>query len=218
MEISAIFLIGVLFTGYKVTISFRIVYFVLQSIASGVILFPLMIAPYFIVVAVGALQAIMFLKLALYPLFVWYFPVLLHFSRLPLFIVLAPQKMPPLVLNFRLIRYRDFVFYELIDYFCPILILGLFLTALGSLLVVDLRSLLIWSSLFNTRWLYVTSYTELPLVILYFLVYSVFLGCLIYLIDNTWSVEWVEPLKGVLLLVIVGFPPFPIFFLKLGVI
>ena len=205
IESSILIFIGISYSSHNPHVVFTMGYYVVQARVSTI-----MVLPYPLLFTSPGnsfllLQVLLFVKLAVYPFFMWYYTILLHFPLLPLFLALAPQKLPALLINLTFVGQGGG--YTLL---LP-LYLRLIFRALGSLSVVDYQSLLIWSSLLNTVWLYLMSLAQPALLLMYFGVYRAILaGFIIF-----YKTQSDPILLGLLLLRIVGFPPFPLFFAKL---
>ncbi len=208
-------------------------YFVLQTLASFIILCSLVVSSYFFLtspVFMIFIGVAIFVKIAMFPFFYWYFDFTYSLPPFIFFLVLGPQKLAPciiyLAISTELIPCWD-------TFLVPFLVvLSLVTSVILSITSIDVRSLLIWSSLANTSWIVLSLYAGELVFILYYWVYLfiLFIFCYGMYVGETWISRlprhtspylissWGTRLQSFSIITITGMPPFPMFFSKFVVI
>lgn len=179
-----------------------ILYFLIQSVSSLLIL-------RFSFFSFSVLLFGFCLKMGLFPFFGWYISCLTSFPSLSLFLALTFQKLPSfLFFNLFFHNFRGFFFF--------ILILFGVLGGIGCLgTTFSFRFLIVWSSLLANVWFFLRLTQSLRSFLLYFFAYC----ALVYLFF--WGFEGGVYRAGwliILLFALGGFPPFPLFFLKVYIL
>lgn len=142
---------------------------------------------------------VLFSKLGVAPMNLWFYSVFIKRGVLPLYYMMTLQKFPVLL-------FVNLMEWSYLENTC-FLILNLIICGCMALISRDLKSLLIRSSLSNNSWLVVSLISRVELFFGFFLIYS-------------FTLYWVlnSKLSDLILLRLSGLPPFPLFFLKLGVV
>ena len=105
-------------------------------------------------------------------------------------------------------------------------VLGSILLAAFTILnLSDFRHLIIYSSIGNNGWVFLAVFNRFRIFCLYFIVYRIFLFIILQSIQSFSSIKlWVTTSKSKFLVIslailtIAGFPPFPMFWVKLFLI
>lgn len=203
MEFSSLlFLSFILFSNTSFSYSSIIVFYLIQSSSSLGLLFSfltldtLLLSPYL---------ALLFLsiKIGLFPFNFWYVYSVLNFPTLPLFFTLTFHK-----LFSTYIFSSFFPSSHLTQWAVGVIIIVTLLTS--STLVASspsLLSVIIISSLFNNIWIVLSSLLDFSLFLLYFLIYSLLSFFLIFYPSSPYTTP--------LFFSLIGFPPLPLFFVKI---
>lgn len=189
--------------------SSAVVYFLMQSLASMGLIF-------FYVVAQGGLSTFgeylflrfLFIKLGFFPFNLWYFFAMVNLPSLAFFLALTAQKLPPL---FILAYYSCLPTLNLYELFAVVVVLTLVSLVPLLLSISGLLRLLILSSLFNNSWIVFAIFSDSLLFWLYFGLYASLVAALVFMPSTHASTPLV-------LYTLMGFPPFPLFFLKFAVL
>lgn len=210
MECSSLVFVGLCLSFLSYGFSSFMLYFIIQALCSTRIFI-------FYLFSIDFLFTLfIFFKLAVFPFSFWYFPVVYLLPNLVFFICSTFHKFPTIILfsSFSSVYFSTFF---LICSVFTILYSSFIMLSLNSL-----RSLLIFSSIGNNVWMLFSSSISFDLFILFFSVYTLnffvvmlFLGGLTTLSFSSLSSSYVFSFS---LLSSAGFPPFPIFFLKLYIV
>lgn len=159
----------------------------------------------------------LFLKLGIFPFHFWYFRLLLKLDWWNIFILIRPNKVIVLRLIFRLYRFLVFV----------ALAINLFFIVSSVLFEKQIKILLGLSSLFNMVWVFGTL-NSIRFWLVYFLGYSLNLFLIIWVLvkfiksnlgDYSQFSEFDLILfLGLLVFILLGVPPFLIFFIKVYIL
>jgi len=204
-------LIGFCFSFFSFGFSNLILYFLIQTIASfSLFLFYVFYSPLF-------MSFFLLLKLSMFPFHFWFISVLYKFSSFGLFLVCSFHKLP----SFLILSYFS-SFFSLPIIFASIL-LSLVLSAGLMLITSDFRLLVLASSVGNNSWFLMASLSSSFLLLLFLAIYSLFLFIIIRyspFLSNT--IQLSSSLYRFLfcfsLVLLAGFPPFPLFFLKVIIV
>lgn len=140
--------IGIVFKDSVVTSSF-IFYFVIQRLASVIILFSVSSVSYRYI-ALYVFHFFAMVKMAIFPFFLWYYNVVKSFSSFSLFLVLSPQKLSILYLVYVFNVLHSNQLNILLSFSLFFIVFSMLISSLGGLIISDLKSVLIWSSLVNS--------------------------------------------------------------------
>ena len=210
IEILILLFIGISFSIFSNSFTQLILYFLIQTIASFRVLVFYSLSIYYLVFIA------LFLKLGMFPFISWYINVLFRFPSFILFLAITFHKLPPLFLFVILYSsyYHNFIFVSILF---SIIVGGLYILA-----VLDLRYLLIVSSIANNRFLLIGlisgnnfiffCFYRMYVLNIFFILKTIgyYLKPLFFSRDKTRNVF----LLMLLLFNIASLPPFPIFFLK----
>ena len=209
IEILILLFIGISFSIFSNSFTQLILYFLIQTIASFRVLVFYSLSIYYLVFIA------LFLKLGMFPFISWYINVLFRFPSFILFLAITFHKLPPLFLFVILYSsyYHNFIFVSILF---SIIVGGLYILA-----VLDLRYLLIVSSIANNRFLLIGlisgnnfiffCFYRMYVLNIFFILKTIgyYLKPLFFSRDKTRNVF----LLMLLLFNIASLPPFPIFFL-----
>ena len=206
IEILILLLIGVSYSLIVSSYSQLIVYFLLQSASSFLILSSFLYSFSYL------LTFAFLLKLSMFPLFFWYLNVAYRLPNLVLWLTSTTHKLPPMLLMK--------VFSLPLN--APLLWASITLTLLvrGVLILstLDLRILLVLSSIGNNAWLVMSQIVNFVVFMAYFLVYAISVYsilCLFGSLSNfTNSPSSPSHSLRAIVVTLSGMPPFPLFFLK----
>ena len=211
IEVMMLFFMGFCFSTFSLGFSSLIVYFLLQTISSlSLFVFYSFSLPFLF-------TFFLLLKLSMFPFYFWFLRVVYFFSNFAMFLRSSFHKLPS--------------FFIVYMFFDCISLSVLVLSALASLVFSfgfmlsrgDFRFLIISSSIGNNGWFFLSTLCSLKLLILYFLLYSFFLFLVFSFLGST-SLSLVSHSGFSLgsfsfaLVILSGFPPFPLFFAKLFVV
>lgn len=209
IELCSFVFLAILYQNYH-CISVGILYYLIQSFSSIIILICLICSNSPVLIL--TIQLAVLLKLAIFPFFFWYYLVLYSIPLFIMYLIISFQKLPVLVLNFNLLMSSSLEVSQFVIFILLFVLFGVVVRAVGCLLVNDFKRLLIWSSLRNTRWLYYSLLTSFSIIAFYFLVYCASLYLILQ--ANSSYTTSNKTYTMFLLLVLVGFPPLPLFFPK----
>lgn len=208
MELTGLVFICFLFARVNSRVySSLVVYYLIQSISSLGLLITWCAAIFINHFFAQVLFSIfILLKMGIFPFNFWYFSSFQNLPSFCLFLGLTVQKLPPIYLyatTFSNSAYLPFW----------VLILSLIGTAISAGLTASssltLTSLLITSSLFNSSWIILAVITEKFYFQVYFFIYS----CIIFFLLTTDRIS-----QAPMVFTLMGLPPFPLFFIKLGIV
>lgn len=212
MEISTLVFIGISYSFFKNNFSSLMIFFIIQAVSAFSLLVFYCVRNDFI------FSLSLFLKLSIFPFFFWYINIAFCFPIFILFFSRTLFKIPAFCLANS--------FYYLVNY--NLLFLSIIITILVRAFVMifsnDLRMLLVSSSVVNNSWFFLSQFVSIEIFILYFTIYSFFLGCLIFRSSTIFSISNLSynlnlnSLVIVSLFTLAGLPPFPLFYVKLLII
>lgn len=206
IELIALILIGIAYTLFTRRVSSLIVYFLVQSISSFLI---------FVSYTYDNLLLLtlsIFLKLGIFPFHSWFFYSVYHFPNFMLYFVATIHKIPIIILlqTFS-VELSHHVLWGSIIF--TTLIAGLTMLNVG-----DLRGLITISSIGNNSWFLLRSQLSFYYFMLFFTVYSLFLFIVLLSSYGIAKIFSLTPFFTLSLITLRGLPPFPLFFVKIGVI
>lgn len=205
---------GVIFTIFMNSYSQLITYFLVQTLASFLILISLILN------MDDIFTIALFLKLSIFPFISWYINVLYRFPNFPFFLAGTLHKLPVILILYQFNLHLSHTFFWL----C--ILLTTLCSGLIMLRVVDLRLMLILSSIGNNSWFLVASISGFYIFLLFLFIYSLNLFLILFMLGYFTKLQVVgfglhsysnyNPV--ILLTSISGLPPFPLFFIKIIVI
>lgn len=212
IEIRTLVFIGISYSFFKNNFSSLIIFFIIQAVSA----FSLLV--FYCISSEFMFSLSLFLKLSIFPFFFWYINIAFCFPIFILYFSRTMFKVPA----FCLVN----TFYYIIDY--NLVFFSIILTILVRAFVIifsnDLRMLLVSSSVVNNSWFFISQYVSIGIFILYFFVYSLFLGFLMF---NSFSLFSIGNLSYnynynylvvLSLFTLAGLPPFPLFYVKLLIV
>ena len=214
IEMITLLLIGISYTVFTNRVSQLMVYFLVQSLSSFLILISYLISsPVLLTVSY-------LLKLGIFPFLTWYLNSVRRFPNFIFWLTGTLHKLPPLLLlmQFNLVLETTL--------FWGSVLLTTFIAGTLMLIRSDFRYLLVASSVGNNSWFLLSEQVNYMVFIGFILTYSLFLFLLISSFGeltkpssslrfktDSGNVKW-----WFYLLCVSGLPPFPIFFVKMLVI
>jgi NADH:ubiquinone oxidoreductase subunit 2 (subunit N) len=215
IEISILLFIGLSYTIFVHSYTQLMLYFLIQTLASfGILVFYTLSSDYLLYFA-------LFLKLGMFPFISWYLNVLYRFPSFTLLIRRTLHKLPPLFL-FYTIYDSYFTNFVLVSVLLSLIVGGLYI-----LTILDIRYLIVVSSIANNSFLllglisgnFVTFsffFTLYFFTMLFVLI--TFKGLIKPLINPNFTKYRITLLTIILLLNMASIPPLPIFLAKFLVI
>lgn len=211
IELRTLVFMGISYSRFKNNFSSLLVFFIIQTISA------LSLLVFFLVDRVMGFTFSILLKLSMFPFYFWYVNLLLSFPNTILFFSRTLFKLPSIfIMNY---------FFFLLSTKVIIIsaLLTVFFGAVTMLNRIELRLVLIASSVVNNSWFYFSQSISLTLFYFYFFVYSTFLFILLsshrdLITFNSFRFDYINILLFTSLLTISGLPPFPLFFLKILVV
>lgn len=212
IELMILLFIGLSYTLFVRNYSQLIVYFLIQTLSSFLLLV-------FYIYDLPSLLTIAFLiKLSIFPFFLWYINLVYKFPNFIFWLARTLHKIPPILIIklFSLNLNHNILWLSIL--------LTVFFRGLMILSVVDLRILLVLSSIGNNSWFLLSQIVNIFIFIIFVIIYSLSLYCLLNtfkgitkpsitssLTSNPYSLRlWVLSISGI--------PPFPVFFGKILII
>jgi hypothetical protein len=210
-------IIILLFIGLRYSLMIRsyaqlMIYFLIQTIASFIILV-------FYLYDLSILITLAFvLKLSIFPFFIWYINVIYRLPNFIFWLASTLHKIPPILIikMFSLNLNYGLVWSSIL--------FTTFLIGFIIMSVYDFRMLLVLSSIGNNSWLILRQIVHMLAFVLYITVYSL---CLYFVILSFGSMSKFSTVKSLSLgasnlsfwvLTLSGMPPFPLFYCKILVI
>lgn len=212
MELIILLFIGLSYTLFVRSYSQLIVYFLIQTLSSFILLV-------FYIYNLPSLLTIAFLiKLSIFPFFMWYINLIYKFPNFMLWLARTLHKLPP-ILIIKLFS---------LELNTNILWLSIVLTVLFRgvmiLIVLDLRLLLVLSSIGNNSWFLLSQMVNMFVFLFFLVIYSFSLFFLLNSFKGISKPSLVSSISSnpyaltLWVLSISGMPPFPVFFGKILVI
>jgi hypothetical protein len=210
IEFRTLIFIGLSYTLFVNSFSQLISYFLIQALAGLGFLFGYVSGLSFI------FTFSIFLKLGMFPFSFWFVNLIYRFpgfifwlsstlQKLPMFYLISFFNLP---LNFNLLYSR--------------LLLSVFFRGLLIIYTVDFRSLLVFSSIGNNSWFFMSRFLNFLSFSLFFLFYSLFLIFALFVFSNIYKFSKTNLNTtyqfSFYILSLSGLPPFPLFFVKIFVI
>nr|AQM37706.1 NADH dehydrogenase subunit 2 [Brachionus calyciflorus] len=212
MELMMLLFMGLSYTLFVSSYSQLMVYFLIQTLSS------FMLLVFYIYNLPSLLTMAFLMKLSMFPFFMWYINLIYKFPNFMFWLASTLHKLPPMLM----IKMFS------LELNLNILWLSIVLTVLFSgimmLMVLDLRLLLVLSSIGNNSWFLLSQMVNMFIFMFFLVIYSVSLFFLLNtfkgmskpsvassLSSNPYSLSlWVLSISGM--------PPFPVFFGKMLVI
>lgn len=212
IEVIILLFIGISYTVIIRSYSQLIVYFLIQTIASFLILA-------FYIFELGSLLTIaLLMKLSMFPFFIWYINIIYRFSNYVFWLASTLHKIPPMLI----IK----VFSLAINW--SLVWLSIFFTTfvVGFIMLstYDFRILLVLSSIGNNSWFILSQISFIWIFIFYLFVYRISLLMLLLNFGTLTKLQMYSSLNmkvnsfSFWVLTISGMPPFPLFYFKVLVI
>ena len=206
-----LFFIGFCFSTFSLGFSCLIVYFLLQTVSSlSLFLFYSFSLPLLFTLFLT-------LKLSMFPFYFWFLSVVYFFSNFSFFLSASLHKLPSFFIVY--------LFFDSVSLVSLVVSsLASFLFSFGFMLSSrDLRFIILASSVGNNGWFFLASLCSFKLFIFYFFLYSFFLLLVISqfgFVSSSPTFHSGNELASFLVSIVLlsGFPPFPLFFAKLLVV
>lgn len=182
-------------------------YFLTQSVFSLILLvlgFSLRYDPNFTISVL--LGMIVFFKLGAFPVHSWYFTAVMYLPNPSFLLSLTFQKILPLYVLTVAIHGVSYIISILFSF---LLLINMIIAGTLSLTSLDLRSVVVFTSIANNIWLFSSVVVRFSTFLVFLAVYY----SLLLLLFSPFS-----PFKTLSLVSLRGLPPFPMFFLKLFVV
>lgn len=188
--------------------SYLMMYFLIQTLASFILLLS------YIYVSSFLFTISLMLKLGIFPFFLWFIRVVYNLPNLIFFFSISFHKLPIIVLLF---NFNLRLNYELLHIS---IILSVLVRGLIIIRTLDLRILLLISSIGNNVWFIILQMVSIYIFLLYMVFYILGLFIIIVQINNISSYNISENINSqnlvnIYILYLSGLPPFPLFFLKM---
>nr|QKV49094.1 NADH dehydrogenase subunit 2 [Proales similis] len=211
MEVVMLLFMGVSYTIFTHSFSYLMIYFLIQTIASFSILL-------FYMCDFSTLLLFSFLlKLGLFPFHGWFINVSRRFPNLLLYIISTFHKLPVFIM---MDYFLNFSSIEVLILFCSLNFLVCGFTMMNS---TEFRTILVLSSVANNSWFILSCYFSFFLFLVFFFFYSLLMFLLLSNLSTLNNLSFSSyssssTFSGALMLLMMsGMPPFPIFFCKMGV-
>ena len=206
IEITILLLIGVSYSLIVSSYSQLIVYFLLQSVSSFLILSSFLYSFRYL------LTFAFVLKLSMFPLFFWYLNVAYRLPNLILWLTRTLHKLPPMLLI------KVFLLPLNTSLLWASMIFTLLISGVLMLSTLDLRILLVLSSIGNNTWLVISQIVNFTVFTAYFLIYTISVYVILSLFGSlsnfTTSSSNPKYFLRAIVMTLSGMPPFPLFFFK----
>lgn len=211
IELATLTFVGFGYSVFKNIFSYLILFFILQSVSSIGIFIGFYTTLSFI------LSFFFLIKLSMFPFFFWFPALIVFFPNISLFTALTVFKIPP----FLMIYTFSAAFSNIIIICSSVLTL-----IVGGIYIYfsnDLRFILISSSVANNSWFYLSTLRSLATFTVFWLFYSSFLFLFFVFIGTNYKQSFsffdrLVFLLYILLILLSGFPPSPLFFIKVYII
>lgn len=208
IECSNIIFMGMAYSLLGFGFSNLMVYFIIQAVSSLNILVFYSLSFDFLILF------FLFLKLAVFPFFLWYYVVVVKLNNFLFFLSSTFHKIPSFLIFIYFISSYNFILLGLCFIFT------LFFSAIFMFNVSSFRSVLLFSSVGNNVWFLLSTFVSFDFFLLFFMVYvlNFYLG--MFYFGRLFSFLKIYTFSSLVFFIavvlsIAGFPPFPVFFLKL---
>lgn len=188
-----------------------ILYFIIQTIASLniFVFYTLSLERFFLI-------SLLF-KLSIFPFLFWYLPVFKKLPNFVFYIASSFHKLPTFIMV------NKFIYIYNINIISLSITLTLLLSGVLIFSINNARFIIIMSSVGNNSWLFLASMQTLDIFYIYFLIYITNTIIILIFFSNFFTLPNFNSLNSVLLflfllLSLAGFPPFPLFYVKLLVV
>ena len=212
IELLILIFMGIRYTLFFRTYSQLIVYFLIQVVSSfSILIFYVYSIPLFLTIS-------FLIKLAIFPFFFWYITLIYRFPNFVFWLSTTLHKIPPLLMMkiFSLPLTFDVLWFSIL--------LTTFVSGLVIVSLVDLRIVLVLSSVGNNSWLVLSQFSRFSIFLSFIFFYSLGLLYLVSLWGSSRKILFSFDLVSVSnpltfwVLFISGLPPFPIFYLKMLIV
>ena len=212
IELLILIFMGIRYTLFFRTYSQLIVYFLIQVVYSfSILIFYVYSIPLFLTIS-------FLIKLAIFPFFFWYITLIYRFPNFVFWLSTTLHKIPPLLMMkiFSLPLTFDVLWFSIL--------LTTFVSGLVIVSLVDLRIVLVLSSVGNNSWLVLSQFSRFSIFLSFIFFYSLGLLYLVSLWGSSRKILFSFDLVSVSnpltfwVLFISGLPPFPIFYLKMLIV
>lgn len=208
LEMLILIFIGIAYTTLTNSISPLIVFFLMQTLSSFLILMS------YLTRSTTLFSVGVVIKIGIGPALGWFIYSVVHFPSLLLLISCTIHKLPLLILI------TQFSIYLSSAFFWAVVILNTLIRGFLILSSLDLRYLLVASSVSNNSWFLVRQLSGVTALLAFFIVYSLTLSLVIWGLS---SLPRTRPylrhsVNSVLILTLAslsGLPPSPLFFIKI---
>jgi len=209
IEFASLMFMGLSYSFISFGFSSLMLYFVVQAVSSVGLFFFFGLGAFYLVII------ILFLKLAVFPFFHWFFSVAYKLPTSIFFLSSTFQKFPPIIFIFLFLPSFPFLFFVS-------LVLTVSVSSIFMINAFSFRLLLSFSSVGGNAWFIFSGFSGLEFFLFFFLIYSLnfYLLCLfikgsvkLFFPSSTTSYVFLARLMSM-----GGFPPFPVFFLKLYIL
>lgn len=212
IEVLMLLFIGLAYSFMVSSYSQLILYFLIQTIASFLILvFYLYDLPIFLTVA-------FILKLSIFPFFMWYINVIYRLPNFIFWLASTLHKVPPIMIL------KIFIFNLDPTLLWVSIVFTTLVAGVIMLSMFDFRILLVLSSIGNNSWLLLSQISHIILFVVYMVVYRLSLFLVLRRFGGLSKLSFVKNLSfsnrnfSFWVLTLSGMPPFPLFYLKILVV
>jgi hypothetical protein len=206
-----LFFIGVCYSTFTVGFSSLMVYFLIQTVSSfSLFVFFSFSLPFLFMFS-------LFLKLSMFPFHSWFLAVVYRFSNFSFYISSTFHKVPPFLMVYSFTPFNSFSSLCLLS--C---VLTLAFSGSSMLSSSDFRVVLASSSVGNNVWFLLSTLSSVELLVSFMLVYSFLLFILFSFLKGgtnfSPSRESTTYFFSLVVLMVSGLPPSPLFLFKLSVV
>lgn len=208
IECSNIIFMGIAYSLLGFGFSNLIVYFIIQAVSSvNILVFYSLSFDFFLLL-------FLFLKLAVFPFFFWYYVVVVKLNNFLFFLSSTFHKVPSFLIFIYFVGSYNFILIILCFIFT------LFFSSIFMFNVSSFRSVLLFSSVGNNVWFLLSTFVSFDFFLLFFGVYVLNFYLRMVYFGRLFSFLKINSFFSLIFFIAVvlsvaGFPPFPVFFLKL---
>lgn len=211
IELSTLVFMGMSFSLFKNNFSSLLIFFIIQTVAA----FSLLV--FFNLSMQVAFSLSVLLKLAMFPFYFWYLRTV---SMFPNFVFLFSRTFFKLPTFFMLNSFSFILSYSVLF---PATVLTILFASVHMFARLDLRRLLIASSVANNSWFFLSQFVRITIFSLYYLFYFLFLFVVLVQIGSLLRSSVTSYNSSTLpvlfsLFSLAGLPPFPVFFVKMLIV
>lgn len=212
MEIIILLFIGLSYSIIVRSYSHLIIYFLIQTVASFLILV------FYIYDFSFFLTSSLILKLSMFPFFMWYINSVYRLPNFIFWLASTIHKIPPiLIIKVFYLNLNSRILW--VSIFFTTIVIGFIILS-----VYDLRILLVLSSIGNNSWLLIRQIVSYFIFVIYIIFYRFVLFYVLLSFGSLSKLQAPKRLTSQLtkfsfwLLTLSGIPPFPLFYLKVGLL